>query len=218
MAGKTIAKLGEIAAERWGMFTTAQAHEVGISRKTLTGLAASGGILRVGQGVYRMAGAPEPELEYLYIPWLALGGAILPPSATGAPAVVVAGESAAIAHGIGDWFPGTREFVVPSRRTTRLTDVRLRVRSLESAEVMYVDGLPALTVERTIADLVEQWTDRSLIVNALADASTQGKLLSPRMLGLYLEPLARTRGADSGAELADQLLEEAGVETTPSQP
>ena len=212
MAGRTIAKLGEIAAERWGMFTTAQADEIGVSRKTLSGLAASGGILRIGQGVYRMAGAPEPELEYLYVPWLALGGATLAPTATGAPAVVVAGESAAIAHGIGDWFPGTREFITPSRRTTRLHDVRLRVRSLDPTEVMHVDGLPALTVERTIADLVEQWVDRSLIVDALADAGEQGKLVSARRLGSHLEPLARARGADSGIALANQLLEEARVE------
>jgi predicted transcriptional regulator of viral defense system len=214
VAGKTIAKLGEIAAERWGMFTTAQAHKIGISRKTLSGLAASGGILRVGHGVYRMAGAPETELEYLYVPWLALGGATLPPSTTGVPAVVVAGESAAITHGIGDWFPGTREFVIPSRRTTRLHDVRLRVRSLEPADVMHVDGLPALTVERTVADLVEQWIDRSLIIDALADAGAQGKLVSPRKLGSHLEPLARAHGADSGTALANQLLEGAGIDVT----
>lgn len=212
MAGKTIAKLGDLAAERWGMFTTAQAHDVGISRKTLSGLAASGGILRVGQGVYRMAGAPEPELEHLYIPWLALGGATLPPSPTGAPAVVVAGESAAIAHGIGDWYPGIRDFIIPSRRTTRLEDVRMRIRALDPSDVMYVDGLPTLTVERTIADLVEQWTDESLIVDALADAGEQGKLVSARKLVPYLEPLARAHGADSGTAFANQLLEEAHIE------
>lgn len=189
------------------MFTTAQASAVGISRKTLSGLAASGGILRVGQGVYRMAGAPEPELEHLYIPWLSLGGATLPSAPAGTPAVVVAGESAAIAHGIGDWYPGIRDFIVPTRRTTRLEAVRLRVRALEPMDVMYVDGLPTLTVERTIADLVEQWTDQSLVVNALADARERGKLVSARRLATSLEPLARARNAGSGSELADELLE-----------
>lgn len=218
MAGKTISKLGEIAAERWGLFTTAQAQKIGISRKTLSGLAASGGIRRVGQGVYRVAGAPEAELDYLYVPWLALGGATLPRSASGAPAVVVAGESAAITHGIGDWFPGIREFVVPSRRTTRLHDVRLRIRSLDPSEVMYIDGLPALTVERTIADLVEQWVDRSLVVDALADAGAQGKLVSTRRLAHHLEPLAHAHGADSGTALADQLLEEAHIEMNVPEP
>lgn len=212
MAGKTIAKLGNLAAERWGMFTTAQALDIGISRNSLSGLTASGGILRVGQGVYRMAGAPEPELEHLYIPWLALGGATLPPSSTGAPAIIVAGESAAIAHGIGDWYPGIRDFIVPSRRTTRLDDVRLRIRALDPGDVMYLDGLPTLTVERTIADLVEQWTDQSLIIDTLADAGEQGKLVSARRLGPYLEPLAHAHGAASGAELAKELLTEARVE------
>lgn len=87
MAGKTIAELGELAAERWGMFTTAQAARVGVSRKTLSGLTSSGAIHRVAQGVYRMAGAPEPEHEFIYAPWLALGGATLPPTETGVPAI-----------------------------------------------------------------------------------------------------------------------------------
>lgn len=206
MAGKTIARLGEIASERWGMFTTAQAAAVGISRKTLSGLAGAGGILRLGQGVYRMAGAPEPALEYLYIPWLALGGATLSASMTGAPAVVVAGESAAIAHGIGDWYPGVRDFIVPIRRTTRLDGVRLRTRELAPNDVIYLDGLPTLTVERTIADLLEQWTDRSLIIDALADAAEQGKPVSALRLSSHLEPLARVHGVASGEALADELL------------
>lgn len=206
MAGKTTAKLGELAAEHWGLFTTAEAGTIGISRKTLSGLASSGGILRVGQGVYRMAGSPERELDHLYVPWLALGGATLPQASSGVPAVVVAGESAAIAHGIGDWYPGTRSFITPVRRTTRLHDVRLRIRELDADDVTHLDGLPTLTIERAIADLLEQWTDRSLIADALADAARQGKPVSVRRLSTLLEPLARSHGAATGADLALDLF------------
>ncbi|MFH8253088.1 type IV toxin-antitoxin system AbiEi family antitoxin domain-containing protein [Microbacterium sp. B2969] len=212
MAGKTIAELGELAAERWGMFTTAQAAGAGVSRKTLSGLSTSGAILRVAQGVYRMAGAPEPEHEFIYAPWLALGGATLPPTAEGVPAVVVAGETAAIAHGIGDWFPGVVDVLTPTRRTTRLPDVRLRTRHLSPSDVVYLNGLPALTVERTIADLLEQWADRSLVVDALRQAAEQGKLLSPRHLAEHLAPIAAAHGAESGADLAAQLMQEAGLQ------
>ncbi len=211
MAGSTIAKLGELAEQRWGMFTTSQAAEGGVSRKTLSGLAGSGAVLRVAQGVYRIAGAPEQEFEFVYAPWLALGGAERAPSSTGAPAVVAAGETSAIVHGIGDFFPGVRDFIVPARRATRLPDVRLRVRELSPDETMFVDGLPALTVERTIADLLEQWTDRSLVVDALAQAVDDGKLVSPRRLAAHLERIARPQGAESGAELADELLSATGA-------
>ncbi|WP_337007284.1 type IV toxin-antitoxin system AbiEi family antitoxin domain-containing protein [Microbacterium sp. LB12] len=213
MAGKTIAELGELAAERWGMFTTAQAARAGVSRKTLSGLSSSGAIHRVAQGVYRMAGAPEPEHEFIYAPWLALGGATLPPAENGVPAVVVAGESAAIAHGIGDWFPGVVDVMTPARRTTRLPDVRLCTRRLSPDEVVFRNGLPTLTVERTIADLLEQWADQSLVVDALRQAAEQGKLLSPRRLAEFLEPIAAAHGAESGAVFAAQLMEEAGLVT-----
>jgi len=211
MAGRTIAILGDLADERWGMFTTAQAERAGVSRKTLSGLSSSGAIRRVAQGVYRMAGSPEPDLEYICTPWLALGGATLAPAPSGAPAVVVAGESAAIAHGIGDFFPGVIDIMTPSRRTTRLADVRLRTRDLRPHDVTFIDGLPTLTVERMIADLLEQWTDRSLVVDALRQAGEQGKLLSPRELASLLNPVATAHGATSGAECAEMLLQEAGL-------
>ncbi|WP_402844667.1 type IV toxin-antitoxin system AbiEi family antitoxin domain-containing protein [Microbacterium sp. GXS0129] len=63
MAGSTIAQLGAIAAEQWGIVTTAQATEVGVSRKTLSSLTATGALERLAQGVYRMAGAPAAMLE-----------------------------------------------------------------------------------------------------------------------------------------------------------
>lgn len=91
MSGGTISRLGAIAAERWGMFTTAQAAEVGVSRKVLSGLAASGAIERLAHGVYRMAGAPpaEHEIDVVRIHWLALNRIERP--------VVAAGKTAATA-------------------------------------------------------------------------------------------------------------------------
>jgi predicted transcriptional regulator of viral defense system len=208
----TIARLGEVASARWGLITTAQAATVGVSRKTMSDLAATGTLIRIAHGVYRIAGAPELEHEQLHATWLALGGATLPPTPTGAPAVVAAGETAAIAHRIGDWYPNGHDFIVPTRRGTRLPGVRLRVRDLTPTDVTYIDGLPTLTVERTIADLVTQWADRSLIADTIADAVTQGKLLSPTRLAEHLDPAATANGHESGTELAEDLLALAGVD------
>lgn len=122
MAGSTIAKLGPIAAEHWGMITTTQASQADVSRKTLSALTASGALERLAQGVYRMAGAPAAmlEIDTVRVRWLALGGAA---------SVVAAGKSAAALHSIGDWFAGASEFVAPTRRTTRIDGVRIRIRS-----------------------------------------------------------------------------------------
>lgn len=206
MSGETISRLGAIAAERWGMITTAQAVDAGVPRKVLSGLVASGAIERLAQGVYRMAGAPaaEHEVDVVRVRWLALGGVTRH--------VVAAGRTAAALHGIGDWFPAESEFVTPNRRTTRLSDVRLRMRRVDEEDIVYVDGLPAMTVERTIADLVEAREDPSLMADALRHAVQRGTFLRPRRLAQLLESLAHRNGEASGAALAGRLILAGGVD------
>ncbi len=206
MFPSAIARLGSVACERWGMFTTAQAAQLGISRKTVSALAASGSVERVARGVYRMAGVPTPDLELdrIRIDWLAVGGADL----------TVAGRSAAVVHRIGDWFPGASEFVAPNRRTTRLADVQLRVRKLDSVDITHADGLPTMTIERTVADLVDAREDPSLIADALRHAVQNGTLLTPRRLAQLLDPLARRNGELTGADLGERLMLAAGLDET----
>ena len=139
MAGSTFARLGELASQRWGLVTTAQALEAGVARPTLTRLANSGALIRVARGVYRLAGAPEHEQEAILATWLALGGADRPRTDTGVPPVVAAGQTAAQLHGIGDWFPGQLEFVVPTRRSRSGPGSPPGRRSLEASDS---DGSP----------------------------------------------------------------------------
>lgn len=189
------------------MFTTAQAAEVGVPRKLLSSLSASGAIERLAQGVYRMAGVPpaEHQIESIRPHWLAVGG-------SAEAGVVAAGTTAATLHGIGDWFPAESAFVTSTRRTTRLPDVRLRIRRLDEEDVVYVDGLPSMTVERTIADFVEAREEPSLVADALRHAAQRGILLRPRRLARLLEPLARRNGEATGDALAGRLLLSAGLD------
>ena len=154
--------------------TTAQAESADVSRKQLARMASAGAIERVAQGVYRMAGAPRQDHEAIYATWLALGGATAPRTETGVAPVVAAGQTAAVVHGIGDFLPAGFDFIVPARKGTRLAGVRLRIRRLTPEDVIPVGGLPALTVERTLADLVEIGTDLSLVAGAARDAARAG--------------------------------------------
>jgi predicted transcriptional regulator of viral defense system len=210
MAGATLAKLGAVAEQRWGLLTTAQAEEIGVSRKQLSRLTSTGVLERVLQGVYRMPGSPVLEHQTIYATWLALGGAG-PRADDGLAPVVAAGVTAALLHGIGDFFSDGLDFIVPARKSTRFPGVRLRVRKLTRDEVIPLDGVPTLTVERTIADLLEQHTDRSLVADTVRDAVLQGKLLSPRDLVAYLEPVAAARHLGNGASLAGDLFDLAGT-------
>jgi len=210
VADSTLARLGSIAERRWGLVTTAQAEEGGVSRKQLARMASAGAIERVAHGVYRMAGAPPQDHEAIYATWLALGGAAGSRPETGVAPVVAAGMTAAVVHGIGDFFPDGFDFIVPARKGTRLSGVRLRIRRLARNEVIPVGGLPALTVERALADLVEIGTDLSLVAGAARDAVLAGKLVAPDRLVSYLDPVAARRKSD-GRSMASDLFDLAGV-------
>ena len=210
VADSTLVALGSIAERRWGLFTTAQAEAAGVARKKLSRMASTGAIERVSHGVYRMAGAPSQEHEAIYATWLALGGATTPRTDAGVAVVVAAGTTAAVLHDIGDFVPNRYDFVVPSRKGTRLPSVRLRIRDLTPGDVIAVNGLPTLTIERTIADLVEIGTDTSLVADAVRDAVRADKLVAPQRLVDYLTPIA-TRRKSTGAALAGDLFELAGV-------
>jgi predicted transcriptional regulator of viral defense system len=210
MADSTLVRLGSIAENRWGLITTAQAQDAGVTRKQLSRMASAGAIERVAQGVYRMAGAPPQDHEAIYATWLALGGATAPRTRAGVASIVAAGITAAIIHDIGDYFLDGFDFIVPARKGTRLTGVRLRIRRLTRAEVIPVDGLPTLTVERTIADLVGLGTDMSLVAGTVRDAARADKLVAPDQLATFLDPIAARRRS-VGRSLANDLFELAGV-------
>ncbi|WP_222851172.1 hypothetical protein [Phytoactinopolyspora mesophila] len=88
--------------------------------------------------------------------------------------------------------------------------MRLRIRQLTPTEVMPVNGLPTLTVERTIADLVDTGTDMSLVADSVRDAVRADKLVSRERLVTHLyaikeaakKPARQTGPGASAATLA----------------
>ncbi|WP_375430756.1 hypothetical protein [uncultured Friedmanniella sp.] len=127
--------------------------------------------------------------------------------------VVVAGVSAAHLHHIGDLWASRHEFVAPRRRQSQRTEIRYRQRVLHSRDVTLVGGLPAMTMERTVADLVEEVDDLSLVADVLGYASRKGSL-DLRRLEELLAPLAGRHGLpkDDGLAFLDQLMEIAGLD------
>lgn len=214
MADSTLARLGSLAERRWGLFTTAQAEAVGVTRKQLVRMTSAGVIERVSHGVYRMTGAPPQTHESIYATWLALGGATNPRTEAGIAALVAGGATAAVVHEIGDFLPDRLDFIVPARKGTRLPDVRLRSRDLTPEEVVPVNGLPTLTVERTIVDLIEIGTDTSLVADALRDAVHQGKILAPGRLAAQLHESRR----HDAAQVIVEVLDRAGSKAQADRP
>ncbi|WP_194928702.1 type IV toxin-antitoxin system AbiEi family antitoxin domain-containing protein [Pseudactinotalea sp. HY158] len=214
-AVEALRTLAGITAYQWGMVTAAQAGLHGVSRLDLSRLAQSGHLKRLAHGVYMDGGAPSGRLDDLRAAWLStnprlIGEARLSERSKG---VVIAASSAARLHGIGDLWTDRHEFVSPARRQSQRSQIRYRLRALDAQDVTLVEGLPVMTLERTIADLVEDVGDLSLVSDALRDASKQRDLDLGR-LTVLLGPLAHRHGfaKGDGAALLERLQQAAGID------
>jgi predicted transcriptional regulator of viral defense system len=207
--------LAEVSASQWGMVTTAQARERGISRLTMSRLADAGALERHAYGVYRDSGAPADEYAELRAAWLSTEPSRLAEERLRVEqaSVTVTGASAAWLHGIGDLRPLYHEFSSPVRRQSQRAEVRHRQRDLLAKDVTIAQGLPVTAVERTIADLVESRTDLTLVADALRDASRLGRVDFER-LAEHLAPLAARNGhrRGDGEALLERLRVLAGLD------
>lgn len=201
--------VAELSESQWGMFTSAQAVDRGVSHMNLARLTESGDVLRLSHGIYRDAGAPSDEHEALRAAWLAADPKRLvwERLQQTPPLFVVSGESAADLHSFGDLRATRSEFTTPERKQTQRTDVRYRTRTLRSEDVTVRRGLPVTSVERTIADLVDDRVQVDHIGIVLRDAIRTTRVDVERLAEL-LSPLARRNGhaAGDGAALLEDLL------------
>ena len=63
--------VASLAEGQWGMFTTAQAEELGVSRVDVARLVSGQLARRLRHGVHIMAGAPSSPIEEIRAEWLA---------------------------------------------------------------------------------------------------------------------------------------------------
>lgn len=207
--------LAGLSSAQWGLFTSSQAASRGVSRLDLSRLAEAGLLERVAHGVYRDAGAAGDEFEGLRSAWLAIVPKVDASARLQALAgdAVVSGASAAWLHGIGDLRADRYEFTSSVRRQTQREGVRISTYPVATADVTIRHGLPATTAERTIADLVADRIDLSLVAKALGDAMRNGTV-DLANLAHRLAPLAARNGcpAGDGQALLDRLLHLAGLD------
>jgi hypothetical protein len=165
-----LSRIAEAAQDQWGLITRRQAKRVGVPQTTMERLTAPGSVLdRVAHGVYRMAGAPEPEHLALRAAWLQLKPGVWAWERTPAQGVV-SHRSAAALYGLGDLPADRHEFTLPSRKQTRRPDVRLHLRSLSAGEWVPLGGLPVTRPARIASDLLDDHEDPEGVAHIVADA------------------------------------------------
>ncbi len=196
-----------------GLFTAAQARNLGASRAQLHALAAAGTIERVQHGVYHLVGTPVDRWVSLRAAWMAVD----PERSTDdrltdpvGPGAVVSHRSAAQLLGLGEVDADVMEMCVPRRRDTRNPAVRLRIAQIDSRDWFIREGLPVTTPAATVGMLAQDLTDAGHL-GAVARDSVLRYDVDVDELGRRLAPSAKRYGYDDVEDMLEQTLLAAGT-------
>ncbi len=188
------AVINELSASEQ-VFTTAQADRLGISRDALAKACASGNLVRIVHGAYRMAGVPPTELDELIAVWKLTKPALFlheRASREHWDGIAASGHTAASILGIGDFYLSPYRLVAPSRMRSNALSVTFATRNIEREDVSFSEGLPVTRPERTLVDLVLDEEDPSLVLDALRDARAGG-IDDERLRALVMSECGRSK-------------------------
>lgn len=189
-----IAAINELSASE-RVFTTAQAERLGVSRDTLAKACASGNLVRIAHGAYRMAGVPPTELDELIAVWKLTKSALFFHERASRElwdGIAVSGSTAASVLGIGNFYLSPYRLVAPRRMRSNALSATFATRSVEWEDVSFSEGIPVTRLERTLVDLVLDDEDPSLVADALEDARGSG-LDAARLEGLVGSECGRSK-------------------------
>lgn len=119
MSSEVVATVSDLAGSQWGLLTTKQATEHGVSRVQLGRLARKGMLERVEQGVYGVTSSTD-RFQTLHAAWLSLdSGSTAEQRVTNdREGIVASHSSAARLHGMGDLLHDVPEFNTLRRKQT----------------------------------------------------------------------------------------------------
>ena len=196
-----ITGLYDLAAAQWGMFTSAQAQELGLRRNQITRMVKAERIEPVTYGVYRYTSSAESENIEIKTAWLAVYPKRKAEDRLKARPfdAIVAGTTAAALLGAGDFHPSPYTFILHQRKQTSRKDVRFLLCKIDEEDVMREGGLPVTTYERTVYDLLRLNEDPDLVDRFMQDASRkQLHRFNLDRMSTLLSPLAARFGFPRG--------------------
>jgi Transcriptional regulator, AbiEi antitoxin len=201
----TRAALGEVAAHQRGLFSVAQAKQIGVTNAQLLRAEAAGQFRRVRRGVYAPTGAPPSRWDDIVSAVLVAGNG-----------AVVSHASAAAVHRFEYGGTGVVELTVGRGSYVRPPGVVVhRVSDLAPEDIVRGRGVAVTSPSRTLVDLAgrlgpvltERLVDEGLIARRWTVAQLQECLSRARRNTTgrdFLERLLRQRG---GGPNADSVLE-----------
>ena len=212
-----ISDLETLAASQWGMFTTAQAQALGVRRNQISRLVDSLRAEPMCYGVYRFTAGAEADMADVKAAWLS----VFPEKtaydrlSTKHHDAIAVGRTAAYALGAGDFLPMPYTFALSRRKQTSREDIRFLLCSVDDSDVVYIDGIPATSFERTVYDLVRLDEDPDLVGKFIQDAvRKKGHVFDREKMSDLLAPLAARNGFSprDGRSFADSLIADNAAE------
>lgn len=206
----TLERWGDVARladTQWGLFTTAQAQQRGLTRASLGRWAQALVVEQIAHGVYAFPGATDSPLIYDRALWLSLspGSSVDERLADPVSSGVLSHTTAARLHQVGNLLDSRTTITLPQPRRVRRVDVDVRSADLDPSDVELVDGLPVTTPVRTVRDLIAAGTDLDQVADVLDDARRR-RFFSLEDLMAAIAPIAPARGFADGEDLLAYLL------------
>ncbi|MCS3853348.1 type IV toxin-antitoxin system AbiEi family antitoxin domain-containing protein [Tsukamurella ocularis] len=205
----------DVAAEQWGVATSAQLSAVGVNATHVNRLVEAGVLDRLHQGVYRLVRFPLTPLDDLRAAWIGADRRrFVADRLDGSdPLVVVSHLSAAAVYEVGDLAADEHSLTARRRMRLSIPDVRVHVdRHLQRDDWTVVDGLLVTTPLRTVADLIAGGIDGEHIGAIMRDLLQRDLVQADELVALLDErghALGYKRG--HGQDVLDELLELVGV-------
>lgn len=162
-------------SESEGVFTTAQAARMGISRDALAHSCRAGRLERICHGAYRMAGTQRRDTDELNAFWKLTNPSLCAWERKRQwDGIAVSGATAANLQQMGDFYLSPYRMTAPMRINTRNESLSFAKREIAEQDIAWLDGLPVTKPERTLVDLCLDCEDPSLIIDAYHDALGRG--------------------------------------------
>lgn len=141
----TLEALYDLAEQQAGLFTTAQAARLGVSRRALSHHASKGALEHRRYGIYRLRRFPRHPFEDLVEVALWAG-----------PEAAISYESALVVYDVGDAMPPAIHLTVPHPFRGRRAGVIIHRDQLTDSQRTTRDSVPVTTIERTLLDVARE--------------------------------------------------------------
>ena len=162
-------------SESEGVFTTAQAARMNISRDALAHSCRVGRLERICHGAYRMSGTQRRDTDELNALWKLTNPSLCAWERKRQwDGIAVSGATAANLQQMGDFYLPPYRMTAPTRINTRNESLSFAKREIAEQDIVWLDGLPVTKPERTLVDLCLDCEGPSLIIDAYHDALKRG--------------------------------------------